>query len=132
MTRPRLLRWLPFVVIAFVMTIATSAQTAGNTVATTKAEDDSRTAAPNDLKPTECTAITLTAKRSGSGTINGASTAELITGSSGVDTISASGGDDCVLGGAGNDSLTGGAGVDVCIGGDGTDTFNSSCETQIQ
>ena len=86
----------------------------------------------DDLKPTECAGIVVTAKRSGSGTINGNANAELITGSAAVDTISGQGGSDCILGGASNDSLNGGPGVDVCIGGAGTDTFNANCETQIQ
>ena len=124
-------KW-PLVAVGLVLTVATTAQTSANTVVPTKAGDVSRSVTPNDLKPTECAAITLTAKLSGSGTINGAATAELITGSAAVDTISGNNGDDCILGGAGNDSLAGGAGIDVCIGGAGTDTFNNNCETKIQ
>lgn len=127
----RLRRW-PLVAIAIVLTFAATAQTAANTVPGTKVEDDIRSVAPNDLKPIECVAISLTAKLSGAGTINGTSAAELITGSAGVDTISGSGGNDCLVGGNGNDSLNGGAGTDVCIGGAGTDTFNNSCETKLQ
>jgi len=116
---------------ALAWTIAPTAQTAANTVAPTKAEDDSRTAGANDIKPTECAALTLTTKLSGSGTINGTSAAELITGSAANDNISGAGGNDCIIGGAGVDSINGGAGTDVCIGGGGTDTF-TNCETQIQ
>ncbi len=128
----RRVRWLPLVAIAIILTVAATAQTSANTVAVTKAEDDTRSITPNDLKPTQCAAISLTAKRSGTGTINGNANAELITGSAVVDTISGAGGNDCLLGGAGNDSLNGGTQIDVCIGGAGTDTFNASCETQIQ
>lgn len=128
----RKIRCWPLVALAFVLIIETTAQTASNTVASTKVVDDSRTAGANDLKPTDCASITLTAKVTGSGTINGTSVAELITGSAVADTISAAGGDDCLLGGAGNDNLNGGAGIDVCIGGPGTDTFNNNCETRIQ
>lgn len=116
---------------ALAVTITPMAQTAANTVGATKAEDDTRAITPNDLKPSQCAALTLTAKRSGSGTITGTAAAELITGGSGVDNINGAGGTDCILGGAGNDAINGGAGVDVCIGGAGTDTF-SNCETQIQ
>ena len=41
-------------------------------------------------------------------------------------------GDDCILGGGGNDMLRGDGGTDVCIGGPRTDTFDASCENQIQ
>ena len=116
---------------ALAVTITPMAQTAANTVGGTKAGDDSRAAAPNDLKPTECAALSLTAKLSGSGTITGTSANELITGSAIIDSISGGAGNDCLLGGAGNDVLNGGSGTDVCIGGAGTDTF-SNCETQIQ
>jgi Ca2+-binding RTX toxin-like protein len=126
------MRWWPLVVIVFVLAVASTAQTSANTVPGTKIVNDTRTIGANDLKPTECASITVTAKLTGSGTITGGAAAELITGSAGVDTISGSGGNDCLLGGAGNDSLNGGAGIDVCVGGPGTDTFNASCETQIQ
>ncbi|MEO7429238.1 MAG: hypothetical protein ABIY48_07615 [Acidimicrobiales bacterium] len=119
-------------VIALMLTVATTAQTSANAVATTKLSDSSRSITPDTLKPVECAAITLTAKLSGTAVINGASTAELITGSAIIDTIAGNGGNDCLLGGGGNDSLNGGTGTDVCIGGPGTDTFNASCETQIQ
>jgi Ca2+-binding RTX toxin-like protein len=104
--------------------------TAANTVPASKAGDSSRAATPDDLKPAACSAITLTAKLSGSGTITGTAAAELITGSAVVDTIQGRQGDDCILAGGGNDSLNGGAGTDVCIGGAGTNTF-TNCETQL-
>lgn len=127
----RRVRWLPLMAIGVILTIATTAQTSANTVPSSKLLDDSRSITPDTLKPTECSTIALTAKRSGSGLISGASTAELITGGAAVDTISGNSGNDCILGGGGNDSINGGLGTDVCIGGAGTDTF-SSCETQVQ
>ena len=127
----RVRRW-PLVVMAFAVIIAATAQTASNTVPSTKVVDNSNAIGANNLKPTECGSITLTTKVTGSGTINGTSAAELLTGSTVADTISGAGGDDCLLGGAGDDNLNGGTGIDVCIGGPGTDTFNSSCETKIQ
>lgn len=106
---------------------------AANSVPATKADNDSRAIATDDLKPTpDCSAITVTNKVNGSGTFSGTNSADLITGSAGVDTISGLNGNDCILGGGGNDSLNGGGGTDVCIGGPGTDTFNASCETQTQ
>ena len=115
-------RWWPLVVLVFVLAIASSAQTSANTVAGTKLTQDSRTIGANDLKPTECAAITLTNLVTGSGTITGTPGNDLILGGSGVDTIDGVGG---------NDSLAGSGGQDVCIGGPGTDTFKK-CETQIQ
>jgi Ca2+-binding RTX toxin-like protein len=125
-------RGWPLLAIALVLAVAATAQTSANAVPATKVVDDSRSITPDAMKPTSCTAIALTAKLSGSGTITGASTAELITGSAIVDTISGNSGDDCILGGDGNDSLNGGAGTDVCIGGAGTDTLSLTCETRIQ
>ena len=125
------IRWWPIVAVAVLLTVASTAQTGANTVGTTKAEDDARSITPDDLRPTQCSGISVTAKRSGSGTITGSSSAELITGGTGVDSISGANGNDCILGGDGADTLNGGSGTDVCIGGAGTDTF-SGCETQIQ
>ena len=130
--RPRWIwRWVPAMALAVVLTTTMAGQTAANNVGDTRAEDDQRPITPNDLKPTQCAALALTAKRTGSGTITGNASAELITGSGAVDTIDGAGGNDCILGGGGNDALRGGAGTDVCIGGAGTDTFNG-CETQSQ
>jgi Ca2+-binding RTX toxin-like protein len=86
----------------------------------------------NQLKPSACAALSLTAVVVGSGTFGGTASAELLLGGAGVDTIRGQGGNDCLVGGAGNDSLRGDGGTDVCIGGAGTDTFHASCETQIQ
>ena len=126
-------RWLPMVALAFALTTTVAGQTAANNVSTTRAEDDQRAATPNDLKPTpDCASITLNAKLSGTGTINGAATNELITGSGVADTIDGGNGNDCILGGGGNDNLRGSGGTDICIGGGGTDTFHPSCETATQ
>ena len=83
----------------------------------------------NTLKPVGCAGITLTTVVAG---ITGTAGADLLLGSAAANTMSASGGNDCVLGGGGNDAINCGTGVDVGIGGPGTDTFNVSCETQIQ
>ena len=115
-------------VVAAALVIAFAA---GNSVPASNAGTSSQPIGPNDLKPSACSALTLTSLITGSGTFSGTSAANLVLGSAGVDTISALGGTDCVLGGGGNDSLNGGTGTDVCIGGPGTDTF-TNCETQIQ
>jgi Ca2+-binding RTX toxin-like protein len=105
---------------------------AGNTVPGSKAANRSSVVTAEQLKPSTCNGITLTAVVTGSVTVTGGTASELILGSSLVDAMSGGNGDDCILGGASNDSLNGGPGTDVCIGGAGVDTFNASCETQIQ
>jgi Ca2+-binding RTX toxin-like protein len=105
---------------------------AANSVPGTKANDQSRAIATDDLKPTpDCSGITVNTKVNGSGMVNGTSGADLITGGSGIDTISGQNGTDCILGGGGADAINGGNGTDVCIGGPGVDTF-TNCETQTQ
>lgn len=107
---------------------------AANTVPGSKAANRTSTVTAEQLKPSACNAITLTAVVTGGpGTVSGGAASELILGSSGVDTISGGNGNDCIVAGAGNDALTGGPGTDVCIGGAGVDTFpGGGCETQIQ
>jgi Ca2+-binding RTX toxin-like protein len=124
------MRWVVLSVTAALALVTVVSLTAANTVPSTKASDTNRAATPNTLKPAACSTITLTAKLTGSGTINGTNAAELITGSSAVDTIFGRQGSDCLLGGAANDTLNGGAGNDVCIGGPGTTNYNN-CETQL-
>lgn len=121
----------PIGLIALLLSIAATAQTSGNTVASSKAQDDSRAATANTMKPTECAGITLTDTFNGSGIFTSGTTSELVTGSNAGDVISSGNGDDCVLGGDGGDTINGGTGTDVCIGGPGIDTF-INCETQIQ
>jgi Ca2+-binding RTX toxin-like protein len=104
---------------------------AANTVPGSKAADRTSTVTAEELKPSACSAIVLSALVTGSGTINGGDPSELILGSSGVDTMTGGKGDDCIVAGGGNDTLRGDQGTDVCIGGPGTDTFNPTCETQI-
>ena len=117
---------------ATVIGAASVALAATNVVPTTYASQTASAIGANNVKPSDCSTITVTAKLTGSGTINGTSAAELITASAAVDTTNGNAGNDRILGGGGDDSLTGGAGTDVSIGGPGTDTFNSNCETRIQ
>ncbi len=81
------------------------------------------------LKPSSCSAITLTTIVVGN---TGTAGNDLELGSAAADTRSAGGGNDCVLGGGGIDNINCGTGTDVAIGGPGTDVFNANCETQIQ
>jgi Ca2+-binding RTX toxin-like protein len=105
--------------------------TGANVVPATHAGVSTRATGPNDVKPSDCNGITVSARVSGSGIITGTAANELVLGSSAIDTISGLGGDDCAVGGGGGDVIDGGLGVDVCVGGPGTDTF-VSCETQLQ
>ena len=83
---------------------------------------------PNDVKPSACSPVVVTAIVTGAGATNAA---ELMLGTASADSINARGGDDCVHGGGGDDSIQGGSGYDVCIGGPGNDTF-SGCEVVVQ
>jgi Ca2+-binding RTX toxin-like protein len=108
------------------------AAAAPNVVPASKAGRRTQTITVNTVKPSACSALSLTAITTGSGTVNDGGGSNLVLGSAGADTIRGMGGSDCIVGGAGNDGLRGDGGTDVCIGGAGTDTFHSSCETQLQ
>ena len=84
------------------------------------------------FSPPCAAALKLTNIVVGSGKFNGTPGNDLILGSPNNDDIRSPPGDDCILGGGGDDTLIGGPGTDVCIGGPGNDTFDDSCETQIQ
>lgn len=129
-----------FVLAILVLASVLTAIAGANTVAVSRADDlnlGARTA--NLLKPPECT-MTLTniVWCTGTSLCSGTAGNDLILGTPGNDTgangrIVGGNGDDCILGGAGDDDLRGqGGSNDVCIGGPGNDTFNNTCETQIQ
>jgi len=120
------------VVAALAIASALPGSAASNVVPGTHLDNDKSQINANDLKPSACSAITVNGVRTGSGTITGNGTSELIAASGGIDIIDGRGGDDCILGGGGNDTISGGTGTDVCIGGPGTDVFTIDCETQIQ
>jgi Ca2+-binding RTX toxin-like protein len=119
----------PLVPLALVVGVALTASTV---VPTTRAGRSARAVTANDLKPAACSALLLNGIQTGSGTFNDSGQPHLVLGSAGIDSIRGQGGDDCLLGGAANDTLRGDGGTDVCIGGPGIDSFNASCETQIQ
>jgi len=110
-----------------------SAVAAANTVPSSRLGDRRMVINADALKPTQCSAITLTALVicPANGACNGTTANELILGTVNADTIKGNGGNDCIIGGGGDDDLTGNGGRDVCIGGPGNDKFKQ-CETQIQ
>jgi Ca2+-binding RTX toxin-like protein len=112
------------------------AAAANNVVPVTRLTDQSSIVAINDLKPSTCSAIVLTAilycPTGSGGACDGTDANELVIGTTAIDNIQSGKGDDCILGGGGNDSIKGEQDVDVCVGGPGTDSFHPSCETEIQ
>jgi Ca2+-binding RTX toxin-like protein len=128
MCRLNRLSWLGF--LALILAGIVSAFAAANSVQPSGAADRTFPIAPNDLRPPQCSGITLTNLVVGSGPLDGTNQNDLILGSSGPDTIRGRQGNDCILGGGGDDDLRGDQGAsDVCIGGPGTDTADNSCET---
>ncbi|HEY1367097.1 MAG TPA: hypothetical protein VGF23_08290 [Gaiellaceae bacterium] len=125
------LRLALLVVVVTVVAGSGLVLTAGNSVPVSHVGSKASAISATDSRPSACSSLGLTARRTGSGTINGKAASELILGSSGSDSIAAGGGNDCVVGGGGSDSINGGGGTDVCIGGPNTDSF-SNCETVIQ
>ena len=111
---------------------AASVLTAQNAVSASRAGHSESSIDPDQLKPSECSGISLNNKVGGSGLVNGTAANDLVVAGSGDDTVDGSGGDDCILGGAGADELIGSGGTDVCIGGAGSDTFDPSCESTYQ
>ena len=121
-------------VLAILIFISTlTAVAAGNTIPTTRLDENTAAMNANAIKPAACSALNLTniVICTGASTCNGTNAKELILGTANAETIQGRGGTDCILGGGGNDTLIGNGASDVCIGGPGTDTFNT-CETQIQ
>lgn len=114
--------------LVFLMLIAAgvfSASAAANTVSPTGLTDQSSAIQPNDLKPSECSAIFIARLvEAGTGKTRGGGTSDLILGWETADTISARPGSDCILGGAGDDTINGNQGNDVILGGDGNDTID--------
>lgn len=119
--------------ISFSMVFAVAAN---NIVPVTHLTDQSSAITANDVKPSACSAITLTAIvycPNGPGrACDGTDANELVIGSPGYDDIKSGKGDDCIVAGDGNDDIRGEQDTDVCIGGPGTDSFHPSCETETQ
>jgi len=122
------------VLITLILVSSIFAFAANIVVPTTRLTNQASPITANTLKPTACSAITLTAIvycPAGGGICNGTNADELIIGSPNVDTIQGKGGADCIVGGGNDDDITGSQSEDVCIGGPGTDVFKK-CETTIQ
>lgn len=135
--------------MALIFASVISATAASNTISPSGADEQRRTTTANDLKPPECSGVTVTNSIQATGNATGTNANELMLGSAAANTLDGSGGGDCILGGGGNDtlrgsgggdvllggpgddSIQGGPGTDACHGGDGSDTF-TGCETRIQ
>ena len=83
------------------------AVTGTNVVPVTHAGISTQATGPNDVKPSSCSGITVTAYVFGSGAITGTAGNDFVLGSTGLDTISGLGGNDCIVGGGGNDIIDG-------------------------
>jgi Ca2+-binding RTX toxin-like protein len=132
---------------AVVIVSVFSAVAASNTVPLTRADKDSMGLSANELKPLQCSGITLTNIVDIGAGETGTGANDLILGTPGNDPVIRGGaGDDCILGGGGNDRrrffffpglfgdggndvLIGGPGTDVCFGGAGSDSYYG-CETE--
>jgi Ca2+-binding RTX toxin-like protein len=121
-------RFLPLAGLAILIGCVTLGLAGANAVPATHADDSSSATGANDLKPSACSALTLTGTVTGS---VGTAGNDLLIGGTGNDAMLAQGGDDCVLGGSGIDVIDGGLGTDACLGGPGVDSF-TNCETQVQ
>lgn len=118
-------------VVLIVLSVV-SAFAANIVVPTTRLTNQAQAITANALKPTACSAITLTRiVVCTGGNCDGTGSSELILGTPNAERIRGRGGNDCLVGGGGDDDLVGNNKSDICIGGPGTDTF-STCETQIQ
>ena len=95
---------------------AVVASTAANTVPETRFGYAQFAIGPNDLKPVECGALTLTTLIAADRDATGTDGNDLILGGLRNQTLKGAKGDDCIAGGAGRDVLDGGPGFDVCIG----------------
>ena len=119
------------VVVALALASLMSAMAATTLVPVTGLDVISNAIAPDDLRPSACTAH-VSNLIVATGAISGTAANDLILAGPGADTISGEGGDDCILGGGGADVLFGDSGTDTCIGGAGADILDPSCETRQQ
>ena len=119
-----------FVAAVLALLSAIPAFTAGIPVPATHLSQSSFSIGPEELKPSDCNAITLDTINIGNA--GGAGNDLVLGGSGGGGTVRGNGGNDCILAGGGDDTVRGDAGYDICIGGPGNDSFHASCEATVQ
>ncbi len=124
-----------FGLIVLILASILTAVAAANTVPSSYLADQTRAIAVNDLKPPECTGLTLdTIVSCGNGTnCNAGGGNDLVLASPGNTNVRGQNGNDCIVdsSSAGTRWLIGGNGTDVCIGYSST-MFDASCETQVR
>lgn len=147
--KPRLLLRLAWLMLMLLILVGLfSAFATANTVTESGLHNFSQTITANHLKPAACATLNLDNIVANG---NGGPGNDLILGTAGANALDGGDGDDCIVGGDGDDSLQGGNGNDILLGGNGSDslsgddgpgdecygeggvdTFNPSCETQVQ
>lgn len=117
------------VLLGAILVVSYSALSASNSIPLTRLGLTTRPITPNDLKPDQCSPITVTnIVNCTGGACFGTDANDLIFGTTGADVIRGGKGDDCILGGDGDDTLRGEQGdYDYCVDVPGTD-FHPSCE----
>jgi len=112
-----------------ILVVSYTAFSAANSIPLTRLGLTTQAITANQLKPPQCSAISVTNIIYCTGGIcNGTNASDLIFGTSGDDDIRGGQGNDCILGLDGNDRLVGNQGTDVCVDVPGTD-FHPSCES---
>ncbi len=115
----RALLRLPLILLGVIVIFGMiGALATANTVPPTGAGETSQAIMANDIKPGECSGITLYNVITGP---DGTSSNDLMLGTAGADTHYGFDGDDCMVGGEGDDVLDPGAGDNVVLGGAGYD-----------
>ncbi len=124
-----------FGLMVLILASILTAVAAANTVPSSYLADQTRAIAVNDLKPPECSSLTLdTIVSCGNGiNCNAGNGNDLVLGSPSNTTIRGQNGNDCIVdsSSAGSRTLVGGNGTDVCIGYAST-IFDGSCEQQVR
>jgi Ca2+-binding RTX toxin-like protein len=117
--------FLPLIFLLILLS-TNSALAGANIVPITRVDEYGDSIVPNDLKPAECSSITVDEITAGSGTINGTNSNNLILGSNLSDIINASNAGskwltNCILGGSGDDTINGSKKAEIILGGPGND-----------
>ena len=121
--------WPIAMLVFLVGTGCATVRTAANSVASSHVSNTTQGIAADELKPSVCDSLSLTAVYQGTGDVDGGTSNDLVLGGSGGQRLRGRDGNDCVVGGVGVDQLEGEAGTDVCVG--RGDTTFTTCETII-